>query len=464
MSPQQLAVSVPTDKRGAGSSRLLAFLGPAMLVSVGYMDPGNWATDLEGGARFGHQLLWVLVVSNLIALLLQNLSARLGLVSGLDLAQACRALYPQPVVLALWGLCEISIIACDLAEVIGSAIALNLLFNIPMIWGAIITAFDVLLILVLQRYGIRRLEAIVTVFILTIAACFAVELYLVQPVWGEVASGLRPRLTGAGLYIAIGILGATVMPHNLYLHSALVKTRAVAPARPAQARALKCNFIDTLLALNFAFLINASILIVSAEVFFRHGMPVNDLREAHRLLTPLLGATLASSLFAIALLCAGQSATITGTMAGQVVMEGFLNLRISPVLRRVLTRALAVIPAVLVLAIAGEQRSIELLILTQVVLSLQLPFAIVPLIRFTNQKQLMGSFVNGRVIKWLGIACAGLVIVANAWLSIGSLDQWQDRAWVQMLILAYLGLLLYITVVPLYRRALAPANSEAIAA
>jgi len=244
----------------------------------------------------------------------------------------------------------------------------------------------------------------------------------------------------------------------------LVKTRAVAPARPAQARALKCNFIDTLLALNFAFLINASILIVSAEVFFRHGMPVNDLREAHRLLTPLLGATLASSLFAIALLCAGQSATITGTMAGQVVMEGFLNLRISPVLRRVLTRALAVIPAVLVLAIAGEQRSIELLILTQVVLSLQLPFAIVPLIRFTCQKQLMGSFVNGRVIKWLGIACAGLVIVANAWLSIGSLDQWQDRAWVQMLIVAYLGLLLYITVVPLYRRALAPANPEAIAA
>ena len=214
MSPQQLAVSVPTDKRGAGSGRLLAFLGPAMLVSVGYMDPGNWATDLEGGARFGHQLLWVLVVSNLIALLLQNLSARLGLVSGLDLAQACRRLYPQPVVFALWALCEISIVACDLAEVIGSAIALNLLFGIPMIWGAIITAFDVLLILVLQRYGIRRLEAIVTVFILTIAACFAVELYLVQPVWGEVASGLRPRLTGAGLYIAIGILGATVMPHN----------------------------------------------------------------------------------------------------------------------------------------------------------------------------------------------------------------------------------------------------------
>jgi manganese transport protein len=463
MSPQQLAISVPTDKRGAGSSRLLAFLGPAMLVSVGYMDPGNWATDLEGGARFGHQLLWVLVVSNLIALLLQNLSARLGLASGLDLAQACRALYPQPVVFALWALCEISIVACDLAEVIGSAIAMNLLFGIPLIWGAVITAFDVLLILVLQRYGIRRLEAIVTVFVLTIAACFAVELYLAQPVWGEIASGLRPRLTGEGLYIAIGILGAIVMPHNLYLHSALVKTRAVAPDQRAQARALKCNFVDTLLALNFAFLINASILIVSAEVFFRHGMPVNDLREAHRLLTPLVGATLASSLFAVALLCAGQSATITGTMAGQVVMEGFLNLRIPPFVRRVLTRALAVIPAVLVLAIAGEQRSVELLILTQVVLSMQLPFAIVPLIRFTSHEKLMGSFVNGSLVKWLGILCAVPVIVANVWLSIGSLNQWQDRGWVQILTVAYVGLLLYITVVPLSRRAPVLTNRGAMA-
>src|SRR5690349_1905741 len=284
MSPQTLNLSVSTETPKAGFARLWPFLGPALLVSVGYMDPGNWATDLEGGARFGYQLLWVLVACNLIALLLQTLAARLGLITGRDLAQACREFYPRPAVYMLWGLCEIAIIACDLAEVIGSAVALNLLFKIPMLWGALITVADVLLILMLQRAGARRLEAVALVMVLTIAACFAVELYLVQPHWSEAARGLQPRIDGASLYIAIGILGATVMPHNLYLHSALVKTRVVAARREARALALRFTFIDTLLSLNFAFFINAAILIVAAAVFFRNATPVDDLREAHRLL------------------------------------------------------------------------------------------------------------------------------------------------------------------------------------
>ena len=446
MSPQRMTASVADSK--AGISRLSVFLGPAMLVSVGYMDPGNWATDLEGGARFGYQLLWVLVISNLIALLLQTLSARLGVVSGMDLAQACRALYPRPAVFALWLLAEAAIIACALAEVIGSSIALNLLFGLPMVVGALITVVDVLLILLLQRYGARRLEAIVTVFVLTIAGCFMIELYLVQPAWGEMVAGLRPQLSGDSLLIAIGILGATVMPHNLYLHSALVKTRAIAPTTTARARALRFYFVDTLVALNFAFLINAAILVVAAAVFFRNGLAVNDLREAHRLLTPLLGVGFASSLFAIALLCSGQSSTITGTMAGQVVMEGFLQLRISPVARQLLTRLFAVVPAAGVLALAGEQRTIELLVLTQVVLSLQLPFAIVPLVRFTGWRGLMGEFTNGAKVKCLGWVSAAFVIAANAWLVMRATSDWPG-ALITLVTVAYAGLLAYITLVPL---------------
>ncbi|HZP88386.1 MAG TPA: Nramp family divalent metal transporter [Burkholderiales bacterium] len=455
MSPNQLAGSVATDERDKGGWRtpkLWRFLGPALLVGVGYMDPGNWATDLEGGARFGYQLLWVLVLSNLIALLLQTLCARLGVVSGFDLAQACRAYYPRPAVYGLWLLCEVAIIACDLAEVIGSAIALNLLFDIPMVWGAAITALDVFLILLLQQHGARRLEALILVAVLTIAVCFALELTFVQPDWSAVASGLRPRLDDATLYIAIGILGATVMPHNLYLHSSLVKTRNIAPLRAARVKALRYYFVDTAIALNFAFLINASILIVAAAVFFTRGVEVGDLREAYRLLSPLLGVGLASSLFAIALLCAGQSATITGTLAGQIVMEGFLRLRISPVMRRLLTRGLAVLPAIAVLAIYGEARTIDLLVATQVVLSLQLPFAIVPLIRFTGDARVMSDFASGFLLKTAAWASAAFVVTANCWLVAETLLGWEHPPAAIAVGLAYALALIYVAVVPLQSR------------
>lgn len=422
-------------------------MGPALLVSVGYMDPGNWATDLEGGARFGYQLLWVLVLSNLIALLLQTLCARLGVVSGMDLAQACRACFPRPAVLGLWFLCEIAIVACDLAEIIGSAIALNLLFGIPLVWGAAITALDVFLVLLMQRYGARRLEAVIFVAVFTIAACFAVELWLVDPHWAEVAQGLRPQLDRDALFIAIGILGATVMPHNLYLHSSLVKTRRI--AADARRRALRFYFIDTAVALNFAFLVNAAILIVSAAVFYRHGIAVHDLREAYRLLSPLLGVGLASTLFAIALLCAGQSATITSTLAGQIVMEGFLRLRMAPALRRLLTRALALLPAIITLALYGEAHSIDLLIATQVVLSLQLPFAIVPLLRFTTDAALMGVFRTGWTLRVAAWCCALFVIAANCWLVAEVLTRWAHPLVAALLGAAYLGALVYVARVPL---------------
>ena len=389
-----------------------------MLVSVGYMDPGNWATDLEGGARFGYQLLWLLLFSNILALFLQNLCARLGMVAGMDLAQACRSAYPRPVVYCLWLLCELAIIACDLAEVIGSAVALNLLFGIPVAWGALITALDVFLILLLQRHGLQRLEALVAAMVLTIGACLLVQILLVQPVWTDVAAGFRPRLDSASLYIAIGILGATVMPHNLYLHSALIKTRAVAPTVAARRAALRVSLLNTLLALNLAFLINAAILVLAAGLFHPRGIEIGDLRDAHGLLAPMLGTAVAPVLFAISLLCAGQSATVTGTMAGQIVMEGFLKLRMSAFARSVLTRALAVGPAIAVLALAGEESTMALLVGTQVVLSLQLPFAIVPLLRFTNARALMGTFANGLAMKAVGWAGAGVVIAANGWLVI----------------------------------------------
>jgi manganese transport protein len=454
MSPKQLAGSVATEAAGDGAAfhgpaRLWPFLGPGLLVGVGYMDPGNWATDLEGGAVFGYQLLWVLVLSNLIALLLQTLCARLGVVSGLDLAQACRTYYPWPAVFGLWLLCEVAIVACDLAEVIGSAIALNLLFGIPMVWGAAITALDVFLVLLLQQYGARRLEALVLVAVLTIALCFAVELWFVQPDWTKVASGLKPRLDGASLYVAIGILGATVMPHNLYLHSSLVKTRRVAPTLAARTRALRYYLIDTTVALNFAFLINAAILVVSAGVFFEQRIAVGDLREAYRLLSPLLGVGLASSLFAIALLCAGQSATITGTLAGQIVMEGFLQLRISPVLRRLLTRGIAVVPAIGVLAFYGEGKTIDLLVATQVVLSLQLPFAIVPLIRFSGSEQIMQTFRNGAALRLGAWTCAFFVIAANCWLVVDSLLATAYRQPALVLGATYFAALVYVLLVPL---------------
>lgn len=409
--------SAPGDReRAAGSfnrRRWLAFLGPATLVSVGYMDPGNWATDLEGGARFGYQLLWVLVLSNLMALLLQSLSAKLGIVAGMDLASACRAHYSKGVSAALWVLAELAIIACDLAEVLGSAIALNLLFGVPLVMGAIITVLDVFLILALQRRGARTLEALVLTLLITIAVCLGVELLLVKPVFSEVTSGLVPKLDGASLYVAIGILGATVMPHNLYLHSALVPQRLKSTRPSEQRQSLRRSFWSTALALNLALLLNAAILILAAAVFSTRGIEVSDLREAQRLLAPLVGTSAASILFAVGLLCSGQSATITGTLAGQIVMEGFVRLRVSPVVRRMITRSLAIIPAVLVLSIVGADGTMSLLIASQVVLSLQLPFAVLPLIRLTSSKALMGGFVNGRVVRVAAWACAVLVTSAN---------------------------------------------------
>src|SRR6266699_1542159 len=342
--------------------RMFAFAGPAYLVSVGYMDPVNWATDLEGGARFGYRLLWVLVMSNAMAVLLQTLSARLGIVRGRDLAQACRETYPRRVNLALWGLCEIAVAACDLAEVLGAAIGLNLLFHIPLLVGVMVTAADTLLLLWFQSFGIRTIEAVILVLIATIAGCFCIEIFWAQPSVSEVLTGLAPRLNRDSLYVAIGILGATVMPHNLYLHSAMF--------------------------------VNGAILVLAATVFFKRHIVVTEIQQAHVLLVPLLGAGLAGVIFAVALLCSGQSSTLTGTMAGQVVMEGFLNFRMRPWLRRLITRTAAIIPAAFTIYIAGEKSTLGLLLLSQAVLSMQLTFAIIPLVHFTSDRARMGSFAN----------------------------------------------------------------------
>ena len=336
--------SVDTGRRSF-LKKLLAFGGPAYLVSVGYMDPGNWATDLEGGARFGYDLLWVLLLSNFIAILLQTLSARLGIVSRLDLAQACRRNYPKFISIPLWILCEIAIAACDLAEILGAAIGLKLLFGLPMLIGVFLTAADTLILLWLTRYGIRVIEGIVLAIVAVIGGCFALEMWMAKPVFAEIARGLIPKLNDQSLYVAIGILGATVMPHNLYLHSALVQTRRIGSSDPEKRVACKFNFIDSVIALNGALLVNAAILILAASVFFKRGLEVTQIEKAHLMLAPLLGTGVASALFAIALLCSGQSSTITGTLAGQIVMEGFLNFRMQPWLRRLLTRTLAVIPA-----------------------------------------------------------------------------------------------------------------------
>jgi manganese transport protein len=442
-----------------GARRLLAFIGPAVLVSVGYMDPGNWATDLEGGARFGYQLLWVLLASNLVAILVQSLSVRLGIISGRDLAQACRQHYPRPTVYALWLLAEVAIIACDLAEVLGSTIALNLLFSIPMLWGVLITGLDVLLILGLQHYGVRMLEAVIAVMVLTVGVCFGVEIALAQPHWHRVAGGFVPRMDSSSLYIAIGILGATVMPHNLYLHSALVQTRRIGSSVAAKREAIRYNFIDTMLALNIAFVINVAIMVLSAAVFFERGIEVTDLRQAYQLLSPLLGTALASAAFAVALLAAGQSSTITGTLAGQVVMEGFLRIRLTPVARRLLTRWLAIVPAIAVLAAYGERGVLPLLIASQVVLSLQLPFAIVPLIRFTSSKKLLGDYATPAWLSLLAWLSAGCIIALNVWLIASSVSDFRAQsaafasasAWLIAVALACGVLLAWISIAPLTR-------------
>ena len=415
--------SVPTSHTSFWR-RFFAFAGPAYLVSVGYMDPGNWATDLEGGARFGYQLLWVLVLSNAMAILLQTLSARLGIAAGRDLAQACRENYPRPVAMCLWVLCEIAIAACDLAEVIGAAIALQLLFGLPLLIGVVITALDTLLVLWFTRLGIRIFEAMILVLVGSIGICFAIEIFYAKPDMGQVALGLFPHLTKESLYVAIGILGATVMPHNLYLHSALVQTRQFGNTLADKRNAAKFNLIDSAVALNGALFVNAAILIVSASVFFKNGVEVTQIQQAHQLLTPMLGATLASTLFAVALLISGQSSTLTGTMAGQIVMEGFLNFRMRPWLRRLITRMLAVIPAVAVIYFAGDNAAYKLLILSQVILSLQLPFAVIPLIHFTSDPERMGAMANAVWVKILAWSAAAIILGLNVWLVISTLSDW----------------------------------------
>ena len=400
---------------------MFAFAGPGYLVAVGYMDPGNWATDLAGGARYGYTLLSVIMISNLTAILLQTLAARLGIASDRDLAQACRDSFSRPVVLVLWVLCEIAIAACDLGEVIGAAIALNLLFHLPLLWGVIFTSLDVLIVLFLQHRGFRYVEALVVGLIVLIAGSFAVELWLSHPNVGAVALGFIPRgeiLSNPNmLYIAISILGATVMPHNLYLHSSIVQTRNYGDSTAEKREAIGFASIDSAVALTFALFINAAILIMAAAVFHGSGHEqVADINDAYELLTPLLGTTMASILFAVALLCSGQNATLTGTLAGQIVMEGFINLRIRPWLRRLITRLLAIVPAIIVIWLYGERGTGPLIILSQVILSLQLPFAVFPLVMFTSDPRKMGPFVNPLWVKVLAYSVAVIIAALNIYL------------------------------------------------
>ena len=404
---------------GAGFWRkLLAFSGPGFMVAVGYMDPGNWATDLAGGAQFGYTLLSVILISNLMAILLQHLCVKLGIATGRDLAQACRDHYPRPVVWFLWVLCELAIAACDLAEVIGSAIALQLLFGIPLVWGCVITAVDVMVVLLLQNKGFRYLEAVVITLMLTIGTCFAVELLIAQPDAGGVLRGFIPVTdilhNPAMLYVAIGILGATVMPHNLYLHSSIVQTRKYAQTAGGKREAIKFATIDSTFALMFALFINGAILILAAAAFHGTGhADVAAIQDAYHLLDGVLGVTFAGILFAVALLASGQNSTLTGTLAGQIVMEGFLNIRLRPWLRRLVTRAIAIVPAVTVIGIYGEAKSTQLLLASQVCLSMQLGFACWPLMRFTGEKAKMGEFVNPWWIKLLGWTVTLVIIGLN---------------------------------------------------
>jgi manganese transport protein len=398
-----------------GWRRILSFFGPAYLVSVGYMDPGNWATDLAGGSQFGYKLIWVLLMSNLMALLLQSLSARLGIVRGRDLAQANRETYPKYVNYSLYGLAEIAIAATDLAEVLGMAIGIQLLTGIPLLWAVLITVLDTFLLLVLQRLGMRKMEAFIICLVAIIGVSFLVEIILAKPDLGEVAKGFVPSIpNNAALYIAIGIIGATVMPHNLYLHSALVQTRKIKRDEKGIRRALKLNFLDSTIALNLAFFVNAAILILAAAVFFKTGRTdVAEIKEAHQLLSPMLGSKVAPYLFAIALIAAGQSSTITGTLAGQIVMEGYLRLRINPWMRRLITRVVAIIPAVIVILSTGEKNITSLLVLSQVVLSMQLGFAIIPLIHFVSDKKTMGVFAIKPIVQILAWLVTTVLVYLN---------------------------------------------------
>jgi manganese transport protein len=409
--------------------KVLAFAGPGYLVAVGYMDPGNWATDLAGGSQFGYTLLSVILISNLMAVLLQGLASKLGIVSGRDLAQACRDHYSPRVSFGLWVLCEIAIAACDLAEVIGTAIALNLLFGIPIAWGVGITALDVLIVLYLQNKGFRVLEALVIALIATVGLCFLFELIVSRPELGGVLRGFVPS-TGIlfdqeKLYIAISILGATVMPHNLYLHSSIVQTRRYDLSQEGKREAVRFAFVDSTIALSFALFINAAILIVAAATFHRTGnTQVAEIQDAYQLLSPLLGVGAASIVFALALLASGQNSTLTGTLAGQIVMEGFLNIRIRPWLRRLITRAIAIVPAAIVAILYGQSGTAKLLVLSQVVLSLQLSFAVFPLVMFTSDREKMGEFANSTWLKALAYLVAFVIAALNTWLLIKTFRQW----------------------------------------
>jgi len=445
-----------TQTTGKGWRKLLAFFGPAYLVSVGYMDPGNWATDLAGGSQFHYKLIWVLLMSNLMALLLQSLSARLGIVRGRDLAQANRETYPRYINYALYGLAEIAIAATDLAEILGMAIGIQLLTGLPLIWGVLITVLDTFLFLLLQRMGMRKMEAFIIALIAIIGLSFLTEIILAKPDLREVAKGFVPRIPNdTALYIAIGIIGATVMPHNLYLHSALVQTRKIRRDEKGIKRALRMNFIDSAIALNLAFFVNAAILVLAGKVFFESGRTdVGEIRTAHELLKPMLGSELAPVLFAVALIAAGQSSTITGTLAGQIVMEGYLHLRIAPWMRRLLTRLIAVIPAVIVILINGEENIDSLLILSQVILSLQLGFAIIPLIHFTSDKKKMGTFA----IKPFTIVLASLITAVIVYLNIrmvieqasGFFSDSGSLLWKAVIIIAALLYLLLLVVAVVY--------------
>ncbi|SMD17481.1 Nramp family divalent metal transporter [Pedobacter nyackensis] len=450
--------SVDTHKR-TGWKRILSFLGPAYLVSVGYMDPGNWATDIAGGSKFGYQLIWVLLMSNLIALLLQSLSARLGIVRGLDLAQASRNGYPRWINYPLFGLAQTAIVACDLAEIIGMAIGLNLLFDLPLIWGISITIFDTVLLLFLLNKGMRKMEAFIVSMVFIVGVSFLAEMFIVEPSLSEIAKGFEPSmLSGDALYIAIGIIGATVMPHNLYLHSSLVQTRKFNRDNEGIKEAIKFNFIDTTIALNLAFFVNAAILILAAAAFYKHGLhEVAEIQDAHKLLKHIFG-NVAPALFAIALIAAGQSSTITGTLAGQIVMEGHLKLRIEPWLRRLITRLLAIIPAFFTILWYGDDALGGLLILSQVVLSLQLGFAVIPLIHFTSDKKTMKEFAIKPWVKALAWISSLIIVSLNVKLVVeeisvwGAGGQWYIYAIVVPLAILIGLLLLFIFVYPFVSR------------
>jgi len=455
--------SVEINNSAPRWKQIFSFFGPAYLVSVGYMDPGNWATDIAGGSQFGYRLLWVLLMSNIMALILQNLSARLGIVRGRDLAQANREAYPRVVNFCLYLLAEIAITACDLAEVLGMAIGIQLLTGLPLVYGVAITALDTFLLLFLQRLGMRKMEVFILSLIAIVGLSFFIEIFLAKPSLGEISRGLIPSLPGAvALYVAIGIIGATVMPHNLYLHSALVQTRKIKREDKYIKQALKLNFLDSAIALNLAFFVNAGILILAGAVFFKSGRTgVGSIREAHQLLSPLLGSSLASTLFAVALIAAGQSSTITGTLAGQIVMEGYLRLRINPLLRRLITRLLAIIPAVIVIGISGENRVDQLLIFSQVILSLQLGFAVIPLIHFVSDKNKMGIFRIKMLTRFFAWTIAALLLYLNLKLVMeegghlfGLPGYWIWKILSIVVLLGALVLLAYILIHPLLSKAI----------